>query len=128
MTQEYFAEDERNHVTNTEQCIDDFLTDDDIAVFRSQLNDIPVNLASQSMRREITTNVKLLTIRHQNQFLLSIEETDPIRQLLAISNQKSTTKKRSGSRGISLSTYRVTEEENQGNGLEDRLSPKFEKL
>jgi hypothetical protein len=44
VTQEYFAEEHQNHVTNTE-CIDDFLTDDDIAVFRSQLNDIPANFA-----------------------------------------------------------------------------------
>ena len=37
-------------------------------------------------------------------------------------------KQRRGSRGISLSTYQATEDDNTGAGLEDRLSPKFEKL
>ena len=43
-------------MTNTE----DDITDDDIAVFRSQLNDIPDDLALQPMRKELRTKVKEL--------------------------------------------------------------------
>lgn len=32
------------------------------------------------------------------------------------------------SRAASLSTYQATEDDNTGAGLDDRLSPKFEKL
>lgn len=38
VTQEYFAEDNEGH--------QETMTDDDIAVFRSQLNDIPDDLAT----------------------------------------------------------------------------------
>ena len=126
MTQEYFAEEhQNNHVSNTE-CIDDFLTDDDIAIFRSQLNDIPANFAKEPIRKQLTTNISMLQQRHETTFLLSIEETDPLRIIMAKSNSKSKSKR---SRGFSLSTNQATEDENTGNGgIDDRLSPKFEKL
>ena len=41
---------------------------------------------------------------------------------------KSGSTKQKRSRAASLSTYQGTEEENTGTGLDDRLSPKFEKL
>ena len=98
--------------------------DDDIAVFRSQLNDIPDDLASEPIRRKFTTKVQALEQRHKNEFTLQIiEEEDPVRLRLA----KSASKDRK-SRAASLSTYHGTEDENTGTGLDDRLSPKFEKL
>ena len=54
-----------------QQMIDD---EDDIAVFRSQLNDIPHDLASYPTRRDITINIPRLLMRHQTTFLMSIEE------------------------------------------------------
>jgi ribosomal protein L32 len=57
---------------------------------------------------------------------MSIEETDSIRVVMAKSNSKSKSKR---SRDFSLSTNQATEDDNIGNGgIDDRLSPKFEKL
>ena len=58
---------------------------------------------------------------------MSIEEADPIRLIMAKSNAKSTAKSKR-SRGISMSNYIITEDDAPGNGLDDRLSPKFEKM
>ena len=52
-----------------------------------------------------------------------MEKEDPIRLRMV----KSASKERR-SRAASLSTYHGTDEDNTGTGLDDRLSPKFEKL
>ena len=98
VTQEYFADNYQ--ATVTDQGFEDCLTDDDIAVFRSQLNDIPTDLALHPVCRKFNTNVQLLLMRHQSQFIVSIDEEDPIRRISAKSNSK-----RKRSRGASLSTY-----------------------
>ena len=76
------------------------------------------------IRRNLTTDWQRLQMRHQTTFLMSVEEADPIKLIMASKSNS----KRKRSREVSLSTYQATEDDNTGTGLADRLSPKFEKL
>ena len=96
------------------------MTEDDIAVFKSQPNDIPYDLHLVSIRQSQTRR-KQVYRDDSSMFSFSFEEEDP-------KMRKSQRKERQKpeNRGISLSTFEEAAEDQDN--LEDRLSPKFEKL